>query len=889
MIDQSHATSSLELAKGFGWSADAIKHRVISRDSAILDVVRTTMSGQPAMTFATVVERNGVDPLEYAALYGYHAGTSWGVLADSDGLSVFNSHRLSNGKWLTLPRVLWDECESRNSIVQALGPYGLIEERIEPIAKGVTTVTGILQPIDDRLVERLDQWRDEAMRYTAKTKDVDEKLQTIYSQLFVLRAVEDRKLDPSLPTLESVVRNSDDINVSAWNRLFQQARARVGSDLFHTNYGKDVPKHVLAGVILDLYQPREPLPGGNVRYDFSWIDSDVLGTAYEKYLSTVLKPRPKSSQFELFEQKEHEVERVSVRRQSGAYYTPPFMHGYLSTRCIDLYFKDPANAGSIPRVIDFACGSGSFLVAAVDRMLYWLEQHDDTQQWAQRIVEECCVVGVDFDKKAVSIARLRLWHRLVEEPNSLPLPNLSDSVIEGNGLDSLTWGNLDQEYDIVLGNPPFVKTGLIGEKENLSVRFRSATGRFDLSHLFLEQAIRILTPGGYFGLVLPNRVLSSPTARTVRDIVTGDASLLSIVDFGSLRPFRHVSAYIACLIGRRRTEEPSDISKSVTVIEVESLESNFLGALLLDADVSQKSVDGVVSSYLAKQPKTGMWSLLSEQDELLRIALEDATKIGDIAGVYQGIKTGANDLFIVQVSKISGDGLSLVENGLGEEALIESELLRPVLYGAEVRRDERVAVNLRLLYTYRDGRPIPEHTLQERYPQAWEYLHRYKSLLSARATMGNDRWYELVRARSEQWLGAPKLIMRDLARQASFAIDEAGDVCLVGGTAVVPNDTEMLYPLLAYLNSNAVETLNRKVSSQFAGGFQKFEPQHIEKLPVLQGIVDDDEIKNALSELVAALLEATSSQNQTYALELRDEIDKIILQAATDAGIELHP
>jgi hypothetical protein len=109
------------------------------------------------------------------------------------------------------------------------------------------------------------------------------------------------------------------------------------------------------------------------------------------------------------------------------------------------------------------------------------------------------------------------------------------------------------------------------------------------------------------------------------------------------------------------------------------------------------------------------------------------------------------------------------------------------VFGSDIRRYEVVSSNRVLIYPYRHGAVIPEADLREAYPLTFEYLTGYRELLAERASIvgGNLRWYELVRKRDETWLRSPKLLIRDLATETSFAIDPAGNTYLVGGTAVV--------------------------------------------------------------------------------------------------------
>src|SRR4051812_7560714 len=73
---------SADVAAAFGWNVEQIRQREIAVGDTILDVGRGFLGVQPAALFATPLNANGVNPLNGAALYGYHAAVRWGMLVD---------------------------------------------------------------------------------------------------------------------------------------------------------------------------------------------------------------------------------------------------------------------------------------------------------------------------------------------------------------------------------------------------------------------------------------------------------------------------------------------------------------------------------------------------------------------------------------------------------------------------------------------------------------------------------------------------------------------------------------------------------------------------------------------------------------------------------------
>ncbi len=836
--------------------------------------------------FAKVVSRNGYDPTESAALFGYHASVEWGVVADDEGIRVFNPHWLLKEDWYTLPKIHWADVAQHGNILDGFTPEALVSRQLSNVASRIEEPTGFLSPVDDALVDRLDRWREQALRYARNSFRVDDLLQTLYAQLFVLRTVEDRKLEADIPAVEQVLNGPEAIDWDLWDSLLGQARARIGSDLFENDVARSIPEHVVSGVIRDLYSPQR-VPGRNARYDFSWIDADVLGLAYEKYLATVLHPISLPSQVDLFLPPEREVERRSVRKASGAYYTPKYITGYLSQKCVDKHFAKSADIEP-PAVIDFACGSGSFLVAAVDKVLSHLRKRDAGRSWARELVDAGKVVGIDIDQKAVTAARLHLWQRLIEEPGALPLPSLASVIVVGDGLDRSTWGELDKKYDIVLGNPPFLATSHVESRDVLEARFQTAKGRYDFSSLFVEQAVNVLAPDGWLGLVVPNRLFRGRSGAPLRAMLSSQTNLATVVDFESTRPF-DADAYVGCVVAqldRGHGQRPDQ----VRVIQVKSLEAEFIAAILLLADsdgVSNRP--DIVRSFMARRPDGDEpWLLLSEGDQIARIQIEEVSvRLDTIASIPQGIKTGANDLFIVDVESVDDAGLCRVRNGLGESFIIETGLIQSVIYGSQLRRFEKVFAPSRLIYPYKNGVPISEGELQSHYPHGWSYFSRNRSFLSSRMSLKktNGRFYELVWPRDETWLRRPKLLIRDLAPRTAFAIDPTGETFLVGGTAVVPQDPEILWGLFAYLNSATINALVVQTTPQFRGSFQKFEPQHIQSIPILDRFIEDEHLVGHLGDLAQRICLTIDGSEERSALE--NAVNTLVAEAAAERGLNV--
>lgn len=189
-------------------------------------------------------------------------------------------------------------------------------------------------------------------------------------------------------------------------------------------------------------------------------------------------------------------ERPDERRERGAFYTPPHLVSWVLDRLV------PTDADGIPDVLDPACGTGHFLVAAARR-------------WGVR-----AVYGSDLDPEAVRIAR----ERLAAEDPSVPADDIARQVVVADGLTA--WEG--RRFAAVMGNPPFLGQ-LRRRTAGRSEASRRGLGAYtDTSAVFLHRALDLVVDGGVVALVQPLSVLAARDAGPVRTAVAERGSITEL-------------------------------------------------------------------------------------------------------------------------------------------------------------------------------------------------------------------------------------------------------------------------------------------------------------------------------------------------------------------------
>ena len=178
----------------------------------------------------------------------------------------------------------------------------------------------------------------------------------------------------------------------------------------------------LKKIINELYYPDCP-------YEFSMISTEILGNIYEQFLGKVIR---------LTHSHQAKVEeKPEVKKAGGVYYTPQYIVDYIVENTVgELLNRKTPNQVSKLRILDPACGSGSFLLGAYQKLLDWhLEYYSILDKPPQNVVYEDKkgilrltiqekkrillnnIYGVDIDSQAVEVTKLSLLLKVLENEN----------------------------------------------------------------------------------------------------------------------------------------------------------------------------------------------------------------------------------------------------------------------------------------------------------------------------------------------------------------------------------------------------------------------------------------------------------------------------------------
>lgn len=529
------------------------------------------------------------------------------------------------------------------------------------------------------------------------------------------------------------------------------------------------------------------------------------------------------------------------------------------------------------KVIDPACGSGAFLIAAYDYLKKELDEINDRIADLKGRTQELfdgdemydasleneylikCLYGVDLNPESVEISKLSLWLRTLTKDK--PLTNLDDNIKSGN---SITEFDFHEEFskvfakggfDVVIGNPPYVEQKKIKDiKHILEEKYDTYNSMADLYCYFYELAVKMLKTGGVMGYITSNSWLNVDYGINIRKLLN-NYYIIEIEDHNGEKIFSDAQVDTNIIILKKIERKNTDVkivltkeNKTFYFNQEEFVEEK--GFLFLDNNLEK----------LRKR--------LDENGEPLK-----NWKIK----MNRGVVTGLDKAFIIEKEKY---------DELTKKDRKNKEIIVPLLRGKNIGRYEINYQDLYLINSHNGYKQMHEeipYVDVENFPVIKEHLDEFEPKLSERSDKGQTA-YNLRNCAYVAEFEKEKLIWAKMTKTSKFTYDTKGFYISVTGFIMVG---EKLKYLLAMLNSKLIEFafLNLYGGKTLGEGLD-FRISFLEKLPIIVPTQEQEEYltnladkmlesKEKLSKLNKLLELAVVDKNYEMQLELKEKIEEL--------------
>jgi type I restriction-modification system DNA methylase subunit len=379
-------------------------------------------------------------------LYGYckAEGIFWGVLTNFVEWRIYSVHQnmlYQNVKY-AFHELLWPDAK-KSQYIDLLSEQGLIFfEKLQLTSllkvKGRWDDDPVYYPkqkeIKDKFFKDLKRWRHElrsslmpAYRDKYSVESIDFITQMILDRFIFIDYCSDNDIITQ-DKLHAILYSKHSLSQEL-ARIFSDMNEKFNSEIFAHSECDDViiDDQVIRLIIKEISE-----------IDFKTMSANVIGEVYESYLSELLK----SGKAGIADQRRKGLKK---KREQGIYYTPDFVVDYIIESTLGqilLQCRTIEEIDSI-RLLDPACGSGSFLIRAFDEFIKHYRRITDEpllEFEARKRILQNNIFGVDYDERAVEIAKLNLLLKALEGGSLLALtghkilPNLKLNIRCGNSL-----------------------------------------------------------------------------------------------------------------------------------------------------------------------------------------------------------------------------------------------------------------------------------------------------------------------------------------------------------------------------------------------------------------------------------------------------------------------
>ncbi len=472
-------------------------------------------------------------------------------------------------------------------------------------------------------------------------------------------------------------------------------------------------------------------------------------------------------------------------------------------------------------ICDPSCGCGAFLIEAANKI------YSDFGGRMVKIIENN-LYGVDIADYSVRRAKVLLTLLALEKNEDVK--DISFNIQQNDSLET-DWKILFPEiftkggFDIVIGNPPYVKFQDLPNKLRKKLYENWLTlkkGNYNLYFAFFELGTKILKSDGNLAYITPNNYFTSLAGFHLREFLAQNKYLYKIIDFDYLKVF-DVQTY-TCITLLNKVKKDNFLYE-----RIENLEAL--------ADLNKLTYSTIYFSALNNKK----WRLLriGEQENIKKIE-NTGIKLGNMFDIRVGIATLKDSLYFIEGTTYEDGYYKKYYNG--KIYLIEAEVTKPIAKISDFKTQKDLGNNTRrIIYPYKktDGKVeiISEEELKSKYQECYKYLLAAKEELSNRdkGKIDNPNWYAYGRTQGLNFLGQ-KLLTPTFSSKPRFLYEKNPEALFCNGYAIYLKEEKDLFSnkwlnldlISKILNSKVMEYYIARTSVSIEGGYPCYQKNFIE-------------------------------------------------------------
>jgi len=824
--------------------------------------------------------------------YAWNKGVAYAVLTDFESIKIYNAQ--SNSKHL-LDKLIFEisytdylaDFERLWLLSKESFQKGALDEYSQKHGKMKKRLT-----VDKKLFDDLRKAREILIDAFGSgfnkisQEELQEGVQRILDRLVFIRVLEDRKLEGSI--LKEILRHWEQ-NRSQQQffplliEKFRELDITYDSSLFKKHACEKWEEYSIDAFskVINLLYGTEMF-----QYNFKEIPADILGGVYESYLGYIARSAKPSRA----EKKELKIGAQKKRKEQGIFYTPHYIVDFIVRETLGkkLYECKTITDLKKVRVLDPACGSGSFLVRVLDMINDKYKKFNNPGgQYTKSEILLSNIYGVDLDSQAIELARLNLLIETLEKKGKLP--DITSHICEGNSLISGTNEELEKYFgenyrdkkpfnwqerfsevfkqdgfDCIIGNPPYIKEFVNKSAFDGLHESPYYQGKMDLWTMFACISIDLLKIGGFMSFIAPNNWISNAGASIFRDKILNEGELKIFIDFGDYKVFKEAGIQTMIYVFEKRKPRNKYSVEYLRITDKNITEGKLTSAMFSDKkkiEIEPQKLIGKNIIFANEKLKSIFDKLESKRNFELTdkevgqgIVAPQETVIDKHLSVLQNAKPG-NGVFVLTTDEIKNLDLDKREGNIIKPFYTTDEISR---YFANKNN------KLWIIYSNKDV-----YKNIDKYPKIKQHLQKYAPVITS-----DFGPFGLHRARDEKFFVGPSIFSIRKTERQQFSYVEFN--CYVSQTYFIISTNRVNQRFLTgLLNSNLIYFW-LKNKGKLQGDFLQVDKGPLMEIPICIG---DKEQQKQVIALVDKIMDLNkeigkSTENSNDWQRIKDEITK---------------
>lgn len=500
------------------------------------------------------------------------------------------------------------------------------------------------------------------------------------------------------------------------------------------------------------------------------------------------------------------------------------------------------------------------------------------------------------EKKALEVKFNKLQRKLIS--TMLEWATKDDAVVYQKLLEfnpfedaSCSWFDswwmfgIEDGFDIVIGNPPYVGISKLSYKTQLQkIGYKTFESTGDLYSVFYEKGNQLLKKNGILIYITSRQWVNASYGKSLRKYFIEKTNLLQLIDFGKAKIFEAATVFVNILMFENAANKNE--LKACQLKEDFKVENNDLGEYF---DTHCSILNNLTES---------VWKMGEEEIELINNEIEKngvALKDWKELEFFRGITTGLNGAFHITKDE---------RKDFIKDDSKNAEIIKPLLRGKDIKKycyefDETYTLFIPWHFPLQDNPNITnasdkaEIAFKKEYPAVYNHLSKFKKELSERnkdETGIRYEWYAMQRYGANYWqeFEKEKIVWIEISDKANYSYDTKG--MYLTNSAYFISGSNLKY-ILAVLNSNVADFYFFQITAKIAGGRKRYTKQYVEQIPIPK--IGEEEKQKPFITLIDYLLFANDKEHKsilshTENLRLASHLEEVLNMMVYELYFEQH-